>query len=58
VGLNPPELVDHVSEVAPGFPDRLIPTNADATATLKKRGITAPYNTRSTPEGTWLDNLH
>jgi len=56
--LNPPDLVDHVPEVVSGFPDRLIPRNAEAAAILKKRTLTALYNTRGTPEGTWLDNLH
>jgi type II restriction/modification system DNA methylase subunit YeeA len=56
--LNPPDLVDRVPEVVPGFPDRLIPKNAAAAAILKKRTLTALYNTRSTPEGTWLDALH
>lgn len=56
--LNPPELVDRVSEVVPGFPDRLIAKNAAAAATLKTRTLTALYNTRGTPEGAWLDHLH
>jgi type II restriction/modification system DNA methylase subunit YeeA len=56
--LNPPELVDIVPEVVSGFPDRLVPKNAAAAATLKARTLTALYNTRGTPEGTWLDNLH
>ncbi|MFL5255689.1 MAG: hypothetical protein ACJ8AI_22890 [Rhodopila sp.] len=56
--LNPPELVDRVPEVVPGFPDRLVPKNAAAAAILKKRTLTALYNTRGTPEGTWLDALH
>jgi hypothetical protein len=56
--LNPPELVDVVPEVVPGFPDRLVAKNAAAEAILKKRTLTALYNTRGTPEGAWLDNLH
>ena len=56
--LNPPELVDRVPEVVPGFPDRLVPKDATAAATLKVRTLTALYNMRGTPEGTWLDNLH
>ncbi len=56
--LNPPELVDIVPEVVPGFPDRLIPKNPAAAAALKCRTLTALYNSRGTPEGTWLDNLH
>lgn len=56
--LNPPELVDRVPEVVPGFPDRLVPKNDEAAAALKKRTLTALYNTRGTPEGAWLDALH
>jgi len=56
--LNPPELVDVVPEVVPGFPDRRVPKNAKAEAAIKKRTLTALYNTRGTPEGAWLDNLH
>jgi type II restriction/modification system DNA methylase subunit YeeA len=56
--LNPPELVNQVPEVVPGFPDRLVSKNEDAASTLKKRTLTVLYNTRGTPEGTWLDNLH
>lgn len=56
--LNPPELVEVVPEVVPGFPDRLVPKNEKAAAVLKKRTLTALYNTRGTPEGAWLDNLH
>jgi hypothetical protein len=29
-----------------------------AAATLKTRTLTNLYNTRGTPEGTWLDHLH
>ncbi len=56
--LNPPDLVDRVPEVVPGFPDRLIPKSDTAASTLKKRTLTAHYNTRDTSEGAWLDNLH
>lgn len=56
--LNPADLVDRVPEVVPGFPDRLVPKDAAAAAMLKKRTLTALYNTRGTPEGTWLDTLH
>ena len=56
--LNPPELVDIVPEVVPGFPDRIVPRNPAAAAILKKRTLTKLYNTRGTPEGAWLDNLH
>jgi type II restriction/modification system DNA methylase subunit YeeA len=56
--LNPPDLVAHVPEVVPGFPDRIIPRDAKAAAVLKARTLTNLYNTRGTPEGAWLDNLH
>jgi type II restriction/modification system DNA methylase subunit YeeA len=56
--LNPPEWVDRVPEVVPGFPDRLIPRDAAAAKALKARTLTALYNTRGTPEGAWLDRLH
>lgn len=44
--------------MVPGFPDRLLPKNEAAAATFKTRTLTALYNTRGTPAGTWLDNLH
>jgi type II restriction/modification system DNA methylase subunit YeeA len=56
--LNPPDLVERVPEVVPGFPDRIVPRNAKAAAILKTRTLTNLYNTRGTPEGAWLDNLH
>ncbi len=56
--LNPPDLVDRVPEVVPGYPDRIIPRNARAAATLKSRTLTNLYNTRGKPEGAWLDSLH
>ncbi len=39
--LNPPELVEHVPEVVPGFPDRLRAEEATAEAVLRKRTLTA-----------------
>jgi type II restriction/modification system DNA methylase subunit YeeA len=56
--LNPPELVQIVPEVVPGFPDRILPRNEAAAKILKKRTLTNLYNTRGTPEGAWLDSLH
>jgi hypothetical protein len=56
--LNPPDLIERVPEVVPGFPDRIVPRNAKAATTLKTRTLTNLYNTRGTPEGVWLDNLH
>lgn len=56
--LNPPELVNNVAEVVPGFPDRIVPRDEKAAAVLKTRTLTNLYNTRGTPQGAWLDNLH
>ena len=56
--LNPPELVTILPEIVPGFPDRILPKNAAAAEILKKRTLTNLYNTRFTPAGAWLDNLH
>ena len=56
--LNPPDLVERIPEVVPGFPDRIVPRNPKAAAVLKTRTLTNLYNTRGTPEGVWLDNLH
>ncbi|MCC7283601.1 MAG: hypothetical protein IT556_14540 [Acetobacteraceae bacterium] len=56
--LNPPDLVERVPEMVENFPDRIVPRNEKAAATLRKRTLTALYNTRGTPEGAWLDALH
>lgn len=56
--LNPPDLVERVPEVVPGFPDRIVPRSPAAAARLRKRILTALYNSRGTPEGAWLDALH
>jgi type II restriction/modification system DNA methylase subunit YeeA len=56
--LNPPDLVERLPEVVPGYPDRIVPRNPRAAAILKTRTLTNLYNTRGTPEGTWLDTLH
>ncbi len=50
--------MDIVPEVVPGYPDRILPKDARAAAILKGRTLTNLYNTRGTPAGTWLDNLH
>ena len=52
--LNPPDLVDVVPEVVPGFPDRLIPKDDKAAAELKKHTLINLYNAR--PQ--WLANAH
>jgi hypothetical protein len=51
--LNPPEWVDCVPEIVPGYPDRIIPKPAHA-AELKKRTLTNLYNVRPA----WLDHAH
>ena len=56
--LNPPELIDILPEIVPGYPDRLLPKDAGAAAILKTRTLTNLYNMRGLPEGAWLDHLH
>jgi type II restriction/modification system DNA methylase subunit YeeA len=56
--LNPPDLVERVPEVVPGFPDRLVPRSEAAAKALKGRTLTNLYNARRTHEGAWLDALH
>ncbi len=51
--LNPPEWVDRVPEVVPGYPDRIIPRTEHA-AEIKKRTLTSLYNARPA----WLDHVH
>ena len=52
--LNPPELVDRVPEVVPGYPDRLLPKNEAAAQELKKRTLTNLYNANPV----WLQHVH
>jgi type II restriction/modification system DNA methylase subunit YeeA len=52
--LNPPDLVERMPEVVPGFPDRIVPKDAKAAAVLKKRTLTNLYNERPA----WLDHAH
>ena len=52
--LNPPDLVEIVPEVVPGYPDRVLPKNEKAAAEIKKRTLTNLYNAR--PQ--WLDDAH
>lgn len=52
--LNPPDLIDIVPEVVPGYPDRILPKNEAAAAELKKRKLTNLYNQR--PQ--WLSDAH
>ncbi len=51
--LNPPEWVERVPEVVPGYPDRIV-AKPGHEAELKKRTLTNLYNQR--PE--WLANAH
>ena len=51
--LNPPEWVERVPEVVPGYPDRITPKPGHE-ADLKKRTLTNLYNQRPA----WLDNAH
>ncbi len=52
--LNPPDLIERVPEVVPGYPDRILPKDEAAAQVLKKRTLTNLYNQRPT----WLDNAH
>jgi type II restriction/modification system DNA methylase subunit YeeA len=52
--LNPSELVRIEHEVAPGYPDRIIPRSEIAERELRKRTLTNLYNQR--PQ--WLQNAH
>lgn len=52
--LNPPDLVQRVPEVVPGYPDRILPKDAKAAELLKKRTLTNLYNTRPA----WLEHAH
>ena len=52
--LNPPDLVKIEPEVVPGYPDRILPKDAQAAVELKKRTLTNLYNQR--PQ--WLDDAH
>lgn len=56
--LNPPELVDRVPEVVAGYPDRIVPKNAEAAVELKARTLTKLYNERGTGKKAWLDHAH
>ncbi len=52
--LNPPDLVNRVPEIVPGYPDRILPKDEAAEKALKKRTLTNLYNTRPA----WLDHAH
>src|SRR3954466_15915636 len=44
--LNPPDLVRIEPEVVPGYPDRILPKNAEAAAKPRERTLTNLYNRR------------
>lgn len=52
--LNPPDLVKIEPEVVTGYPDRILPKNAQAAVTLRTRTLTNLYNQR--PQ--WLADAH
>lgn len=52
--LHPDDLVVKVSEVVPGFPDRLLPRDEACAKELRKRTLTNLHNQRPAR----LDNLH
>jgi type II restriction/modification system DNA methylase subunit YeeA len=52
--LNPPDLIRIEPEVAPGYPDRILPKDGGAAKTLKGRTLTNLYNQR--PQ--WLADAH
>ena len=51
--LNPPQWVDRVPEIVPGYPDRII-SKPEHAAELKKRTLTNLYNQRPA----WLNYAH
>ena len=52
--LNPADLVERVAEVVPGYPDRILPRDDAAAATLRKRTLTNLYNALPA----WLGHVH
>jgi type II restriction/modification system DNA methylase subunit YeeA len=52
--LNPPDLVQRIPEVVPGYPDRTLPVDAKAAVILKTRTLTNLYNQRPA----WLQHAH
>lgn len=52
--LNPPDLIRIEPEVVPGYPDRILPKDAEAAVKLQQRTLTKLYNQR--PQ--WLDDAH
>ena len=52
--LNPANLVERTPEMAPGFPERILPVDGDAAAVLRRLTITNLYN----KSPTWLNDAH
>jgi hypothetical protein len=52
--LNPSDLIRIETEGFPGYPDRILPKDADTAKKLKQRTLTNLYNQR--PQ--WLDDAH
>ena len=52
--LNPPDLVNRMPEIVPGYPDRLLPVDDAAAAMLRTRTLTNLYNQRPA----WLTQAH
>jgi type II restriction/modification system DNA methylase subunit YeeA len=52
--LNPPDLVNRVPEVMPGFPERILPVDDKAAVILNKRTLTNLYN----EQPAWLTHAH
>ena len=52
--LNPPDLIRREPEVVPGYPDRILPKDEAAAATLKTRTLTTLSHARPA----WLANAH
>lgn len=52
--LNPPDLIRIEPEVVPGYPDRILPKDTVAAATLRERTLTNLYNQRPP----WLVDAH
>ncbi|MFT5421328.1 MAG: type II restriction/modification system DNA methylase subunit YeeA [Candidatus Endobugula sp.] len=51
--LNPFEYVDHVKEIVPGLPDRIIPKDNETAKLIRKRTLTDLYNSQPA----WLVKL-
>ncbi len=52
--LNPPDWVNTIPEIVPGYPNRTLPSGPEVEAELNKRTLTNLYNLRPS----WLVNAH